>query len=57
MIAMLVGARFFGVIGFLAAVPITATLKILAKKLERRYLEGPFFKQPPKSQDAGGPPK
>ncbi len=57
MIAMLVGAKFFGVIGFLAAVPITATLKILAKKLERRYLEGPFFKQPPESRDAGGPPQ
>ncbi len=56
MIAMLVGAKFFGVIGFLAAVPVTATLKILGKKLERRYLEGSFYKRPPEAEDAGGPP-
>lgn len=46
MIAMLVGAKFFGVIGFLAAVPVTASLKILGKKIERRYLEGPFYRRP-----------
>ncbi len=56
MVAMLVGAKFFGVVGFLAAVPVTATLKILAKKLERRYLEGPFFKNPPHVEGADGPP-
>jgi sporulation integral membrane protein YtvI len=56
MIAMLVGAKFFGVVGFLAAVPVTATLKIFAQKLERRYLEGPFYKRPPEAGDAGGPP-
>jgi sporulation integral membrane protein YtvI len=56
MIAMLVGAKFFGVIGFLAAVPVTATLKILAKKLEQRYLKGPFFRRPPQAEDTGGPP-
>jgi predicted PurR-regulated permease PerM len=56
MIAMLVGAKFFGVVGFLAAVPVTATLKILAQKLERRYLEGPFYKRPPEAEDPGGPP-
>jgi predicted PurR-regulated permease PerM len=47
MIAMLAGAKFFGVVGFLAAVPVTAALKILAKRLERRYLEGPYYRQPP----------
>jgi sporulation integral membrane protein YtvI len=46
MIAMLVGAKFFGVVGFLAAVPVTASLKILGKKIERRYLEGPFYRRP-----------
>ncbi len=56
MIAMLVGAKFFGVVGFLAAVPVTATLKILGKKLERRYLEGTFYKRPPEAEDARGPP-
>ncbi len=56
MIAMLVGAKFFGVVGFLAAVPVTATLKIFAQRLERRYLEGPFYKRPPEAGDAGGPP-
>ena len=56
MVAMLVGAKFFGVVGFLAAVPVTATLKILARKLERRYLEGPYYKRPPEAEDAGGPP-
>jgi sporulation integral membrane protein YtvI len=56
MIAMLVGAKFFGVVGFLAAVPVTATLKILARKLERRYLEGPYYKRPPEAEDPGGPP-
>jgi sporulation integral membrane protein YtvI len=56
MIAMLVGAKFFGVVGFLAAVPVTATLKIFAKRLERRYLEGPFYRRPPEAGDAGGPP-
>jgi sporulation integral membrane protein YtvI len=56
MIAMLVGAKFFGVVGFLAAVPVTATLKIFAKRLERRYLEGPFYGRPPEAGDAGGPP-
>jgi len=47
MVAMLVGAKFFGVVGFLAAVPVTAILKILAQKLERRYLQGTFFQEPP----------
>lgn len=56
MIAMLVGAKFFGVVGFLAAVPVTATLKILGKKLERRYLKGSFYKRPPEAEDARGPP-
>ncbi|MEE9457457.1 MAG: AI-2E family transporter [bacterium] len=56
MIAMLVGAKFFGVVGFLAAVPVTATLKILGKKLERRYLKGTFYKRPPEAEDARGPP-
>ncbi len=56
MIAMLVGAKFFGVVGFLAAVPVTATLKIFAKRLERRYLEGPFYRRPPEAGDASGPP-
>jgi len=49
MIAMLVGAKFFGVVGFLVAVPVTATLKIFGKKIERRYLEGPFYRRPPAS--------
>jgi sporulation integral membrane protein YtvI len=52
MIGMLVGAKFFGVIGFLAAVPVTATLKIFGKKLEKRYLNGSFFRHPPKGEDA-----
>jgi len=52
MIAMLVGAKFFGVIGFLAAVPVAATLKIFGKKLEKRYLNGSFFRHPPKGDDA-----
>ena len=56
MIAMLVGAKFFGVVGFLAAVPVTATLRILGKKLERRYLKGSFYKRPPEAEDARGPP-
>jgi len=56
MIAMLVGAKFFGVVGFLAAVPVTATLKILGKKLEWRYLKGSFYKRPPEAEDARGPP-
>ncbi len=56
MIAMLVGAKFFGVVGFLAAVPVTATLKILGKKLERRYLKGSFYKRPPEAEDARGSP-
>jgi predicted PurR-regulated permease PerM len=56
MVAMLVGAKFFGVVGFLAAVPVTATLKILAQKLERRYLEGLYYKRPPEAEDPGGPP-
>jgi hypothetical protein len=34
------------VVGFLAAVPVTASLKILGKKIERRYLEGPFYRRP-----------
>ena len=46
MIAMLVAAKFFGVIGFLAAVPVTATLKIFAKKIERRYLESKIYTEP-----------
>ncbi|MGD8719046.1 MAG: AI-2E family transporter [Candidatus Zixiibacteriota bacterium] len=52
MIAMLAGAKFFGVVGFLAAVPVTATLKIFAKKLEKAYLNGSFFRHPPKADDA-----
>ena len=56
MIAMLVGAKFFGVVGFLAAVPVTATLKIFGKKIERRYLEGPFYRRPGKTDEASGPP-
>ena len=55
MVAMLVGAKFFGVVGFLAAVPVTATLKILARKLERRYLEGPYYKRPPEAEDPAAP--
>jgi sporulation integral membrane protein YtvI len=55
MIAMLVGAKFFGVVGFLAAVPVTATLKIFGQKIERRYLEGPFYRRPGGTEEAGGP--
>jgi sporulation integral membrane protein YtvI len=47
MIAMLAGAKLFGVVGFLAAIPITASLRIMGKKLEARYLDGGFFRERP----------
>lgn len=48
MIAMLVGAKFFGVIGFLAAVPVTGVLRIIGLRLEDRYFQGKYFKEPPR---------
>ncbi len=43
MIVMLLGAKFFGLWGFLLAVPVTGVLKIFYKRLEKRYLESEIF--------------
>lgn len=54
MVAMLVGGKFFGVVGFLAAVPVTGILRVLALRLERRYFESPVFKAEGESDEKGG---
>jgi predicted PurR-regulated permease PerM len=43
MIVMLLGAKFFGLWGFLLAVPVTGVLKIFYQRLEKRYLESEIF--------------
>jgi predicted PurR-regulated permease PerM len=43
MIVMLLGAKFFGLWGFLLAVPVTGVLKIFYRRLEKRYLESEIF--------------
>jgi len=46
MVAMLAGAKFFGVVGFLVAVPVTGILRVLALRVERRYFASAVFSQP-----------
>ena len=53
MVAMLVGAKFFGVVGFLGAVPVTGILKVVGRRLERRYVAGPYFNEAPPAEVAG----
>ena len=43
MIVMLLGAKFFGLWGFLLAVPVTGVLRIFYKRLEERYLGSEIF--------------
>jgi predicted PurR-regulated permease PerM len=43
MIVMLLGAKFFGLWGFLLAVPVTGVLRIFYKRLEERYLKSEIF--------------